>query len=311
MSTLATTNIKHPSSASNNIVLDSSARVLVGTSTARNNIYWYTGNVTPPVQFEASGNAYGGLSLLTYSVNNYSPILTLGTSGSDTPGANALVPGNNQLGAIQFTGNDGSNFRTGAVIAAATDSTTGSGDLPTRLSFSTTSDGASFPTTRIIINSGGTMYPATDNAFQAGSGSFRWTAIYAVNGTIQTSDARQKTDVSSCSLGSAFIKSLQPVSYKWIEGGNTVTKSEDGETDVITVAPGERTHWGFLAQDVKAAVDDAGVDFGGWILTDKNDSDSAQGLRYDQFIAPLTKALQEALTEIDVLKVKVAALEAS
>jgi hypothetical protein len=64
-----------------------------------------------------------------------------------------------------------------------------------------------------------------------------------------------------------------------------------------------------LAQDVKAAVDDAGVDFGGWILTDKDDPDSDQGLRYDQFIAPLTKALQEALAEIDVLKAKVAALE--
>lgn len=55
----------------------------------------------------------------------------------------------------------------------------------------------------------------------------------------------------------------------------------------------------------------AGVDFGGWVLTDKDDPDSQQALRYDQFIAPLTKALQEALAEIDVLKAKVAALESA
>ena len=57
-------------------------------------------------------------------------------------------------------------------------------------------------------------------------------------------------------------------------------------------------------------MDTAGVDFGGWVLDDKDDSDSQQSLRYDQFIAPLTKALQEAIAEIESLKAKVAALEA-
>jgi hypothetical protein len=49
-----------------------------------------------------------------------------------------------------------------------------------------------------------------------------------------------------------------------------------------------------------------GVDFGGWILTDVNDPDSAQGLRYHQFIAPLTKALQEAIAKIETLEGMVA-----
>jgi hypothetical protein len=53
---------------------------------------------------------------------------------------------------------------------------------------------------------------------------------------------------------------------------------------------------------VKQAVDAAGVDFGGWVLTDKDDPDSQQALRYDQFIAPLTKALQEALQKIEDLE---------
>ena len=52
------------------------------------------------------------------------------------------------------------------------------------------------------------------------------------------------------------------------------------------------------------------MDFGGWVLDDKDDSDSQQSLRYDQFkLVPLTKALQEAIAEIESLKAKVAALE--
>jgi uncharacterized coiled-coil protein SlyX len=70
--------------------------------------------------------------------------------------------------------------------------------------------------------------------------------------------------------------------------------------------PGTRTHWGFIAQEVKQAVDATGVDFGGWLLTDKDDPDSQQALRYDQFIAPLTKALQEAIAKIETLEGMVA-----
>ncbi len=152
-----------------------------------------------------------------------------------------------------------------------------------------------------------------DNAVYLGGGTnLRWVAVYAANGTIQSSDLRQKTDIANSSLGAEFIKSLRPVSYKFTVGGNKPT----GETDedgnwLYAPTPGKRTHWGFIAQEVKQAIDDANVDFGGWILDDPNDPDSDQGLRYDQFIAPLTKALQEALAEIDVLKAKVAALESA
>jgi hypothetical protein len=154
------------------------------------------------------------------------------------------------------------------------------------------------------------LYPNTDNAAQLGFSGNRWSAVFAVNGTIQTSDGREKTDVNDAALGADFIKALRPVSYKWIEGGNRDAGEIDADGNCIYEPfPGERVHWGFIAQEVKDAVDAAGVDFGGWVLTDKNDPDSQQALRYDQFIAPLTKALQEALAEIDILKAKVAALE--
>lgn len=48
-------------------------------------------------------------------------------------------------------------------------------------------------TARLSILSSGHVLPAADNAYQFGSGSFRWSIIYAATGTINTSDEDEKT----------------------------------------------------------------------------------------------------------------------
>lgn len=64
--------------------------------------------------------------------------------------------------------------------------------------------------------------------------------------------------------------------------------------DVVTYPEGDRPHWGFGAQSVKEVMDALGIeDFAGWTLADKKDPESRQGLRYEQFIPLLTKAIQE------------------
>lgn len=171
---------------------------------------------------------------------------------------------------------------------------------------------------------GGNLYPVVDNGNSCGKSGNRWSAIWAANGTIQTSDHRTKKDITDSELGLNFIKSLRPVSYKWIEGakeiekivyrdkdGNEVDKDSEGAlpAEIIEKSiPGQRTHFGLIAQEVKAALPD-GIDFGGWVLTDKENPDSHQALRYDQFIAPLIKAVQEQQKQIEELSAKVAALE--
>ena len=167
MSTLSTTNLKNPSSASNNIVLDSSGRVLVGTSTARSNVYYTTVATTPAVQFETVGSSYSnGLSLINYSNTGYAPVLTLGSSSSATQGTQVALSNSFEMGAIQFAGSDGTNFRTGATIVATNDQAASwaVGDCPTRLVFSTTADGASSPTERMRITSNGDLLVGTTGA---------------------------------------------------------------------------------------------------------------------------------------------------
>ena len=142
--------------------------------------------------------------------------------------------------------------------------------------------------------------PSTDNAYVLGNASNRWKAVYAANGTIQTSDARQKTNITPSPLGLNFINTLNPVSYNFIIGSNDVQRNELGDIISVTPVSGKRTHFGLIAQEVQQSIP-PGIDFGGWILTDINDKESAQGLRYEEFIAPMIKSIQELTTAVNLL----------
>jgi len=271
-------------SGSERMRIDTSGRVGIGLST----------NIGAALHVDPAANVTTGYG---------APLIKVG-------GANSWG-GPGSLYSIGFGYNNGSTdispAEIGIVTTNASNETNGALVFATRNVVTNTA-----PTERVRIESSGNVqfvtgdavFPTNDNSIELGGGAtYRWSQVWAANGTIQTSDIRTKTEVISSSLGSDFIKTLRPVSYKWVEGGRrpTETIGEDG-LPLYESVPGVRTHWGFIAQEVKQAVDDAGVDFGGWVLTDKDDDDSHQALRYDQFIAPLTKALQEAIEEIETLK---------
>jgi hypothetical protein len=81
--------------------------------------------------------------------------LLFSKSKSSTIGTNAAVVSGDFLGAIAFNGADGTNFIPAANIVAAVDGTPDTNDMPGRLIFSTTADGASSPTERMRIDSAG------------------------------------------------------------------------------------------------------------------------------------------------------------
>jgi hypothetical protein len=146
--------------------------------------------------------------------------------------------------------------------------------------------------------------PQTDNTVSCGNNGNRWTAVWAVNGTIQTSDAREKTDITPSALGLDFINKLKPVSYRWKVGQNNI------DNEKVVPREGKRTHYGLIAQEVKETIDSLGVgDFGGWVLGDINDPESSQGLNYGQFICPLVKAVQELTKKNTALEERLAKLE--
>jgi len=168
---------------------------------------------------------------------------------------------------------------------------------------------------RVQISTAGDMFPYTDNSISCGTAGNKWTSIWAVNGSIQTSDATQKTAIADTDLGLDFITALRPVSYKWKVGQNIVqvpdnlTEASDGCKDHPVVArPGVRTHYGLVAQEVKAVLGDK--DFGGYIDAGFSDGvEGEKGLRYDQFISPLIKAIQELNAKVEALTAEVNTLK--
>lgn len=157
-------------------------------------------------------------------------------------------------------------------------------------------------------------YPFFDNNKACGVSDFRWTEIWAIDSTINSSDARTKTAIEDISIGLDFINDLRPVSYMRIasylepvldENGKEIRDPITNKAEMKTGAPGKRKHLGLIAQEVKQAIDKNNIDpkdFGPWILTNTEDPDSDQALRYEEFISPIIKAIQE-------LSAKVAALE--
>ena len=64
--------------------------------------------------------------------------------------------------------------------------------------------------------------------------------------------------------------------------------------------------YGFIAQEVKQALDDHNVtDFAGWTT----DNEDIQGISYEMFVMPLVKSVQELTAMVNELKAEVAALK--
>jgi len=75
--------------------------------------------------------------------------------------------------------------------------------------------GVAQPTHPLTVN--GIVAPATNGIHDLGAPAARWNDIHAVNASIQTSDARDKTEVEECALGLGFVCALRPVTFRWTD----------------------------------------------------------------------------------------------
>ena len=166
---------------------------------------------------------------------------------------------------------------------------------------------------------GGALMPTTgpgsytNGGTNLGTGSYRWGQIYSTSSSISTSDRTLKNNIQSSDLGLEFIKKLNPVSYKFNDGTSG------------------RTHYGLISQDVETVLTNlgkTGVDFGGFCkdkntrvetIPDENgemidvqieEEGDTYSLRYEEFIGPLVKAIQELTTKIETLEQENIALRA-
>jgi len=148
------------------LFIDSSGRLLAGTSTARSNFFGTTLSSLTQIEGTGGSAARGSLSVLNNDVSNNPPYVLLGRSGAATLGSNAAVVSGSRLGTLTFHGADGTSFIEAATVAGEVDGTPGSNDMPGRLVFSTTADGAASPTERLRITSTGAVGIGTSGPAQ-------------------------------------------------------------------------------------------------------------------------------------------------
>jgi hypothetical protein len=300
--------------------LTSDGKLLVGTSSS---LGASSGQATQKLQI--AGGTDGGLVIGTFSADQYAANLDFFKSRSGTVGTKTIVQNGDTIGKIYFSGADGTSYIPAAHIEAYVDGTPGTNDMPGRLVFSTTADGASSPTERMRITNGGTITcpPQVSGSDLVGTeacgfvadGTFapvykvktaltstKYAALFAngnglvgnimMNGSSTayntSSDYRLKENVVPLTGASARINQLKPSQFNF-------------KADPTTIVDG------FIAHEAQAVVPECVT--GTKDEVDDEGNPVYQGIDQSKLVPLLTAALQEALAEIESLKARVTALE--
>ena len=319
--------------------IDSSGRLLVGTSTARSNLY--TGALTAALQVEGTTYSTSALSIIgngSSSAQNPYALFYLGRSRGATAGSNTVVQSGDQVGAVVFTGADGTNLIPTAAIESYVDGTPGANDMPGRLTFCTTPDGASSPTTRMTIsNQGNTLINHNNNVHElylvngAGSGLTESllrmdfsgyapnnaTAKYiycgdtlAIRAELRSNGGLANYQANNVNLSDRNVKKdISPAADTWncIKGWEIVNyrykdQFDDADLNIGVIAQQVAKNCPELItifQEAKEASDHAPA------------KEERLGIKEQQMYWMAIKALQEAQVRIEQLESKVAALEGS
>ena len=164
-----------------------------------------------------------------------------------------------------------------------------------------------------------------DNTGDLGSGSHRFKVIYDGTGSINTSDERHKNNIADTDLGLDFVNKLKPKKYKLNDGQSGRTHygliSQDVETLLGEISKSTTDFAGFIKTDISEdnKKDIENIDL---VLNDEtknlteeqieelnvaktkvqNKNDDIYALRYEEFISPIIKAIQELTTRIQALE---------
>ena len=151
----------------------------------------------------------------------------------------------------------------------------------------------------------GVAYTQADDAFRPlsngltslGTSSHKWSIIYSANGTIQTSDKREKENIKPLDTSDLFDR-LKPVQYNFING--------DGKTS-----------YGLIAQDVVVAMEEIGLSedelslvyHDQWIDKETGADRDVYGLAYNNLIAMLIHEVQKLKVQNNNLETRLSTFE--
>ena len=197
--------------------IDTSGRLLVGTPSARS--FYNSSGSDARLQIEGDGFSSPGYILQSWVVNHNSatvtPHLAIGKSRGSANGSVTVVQNGDSLGHLDWHGADGTNMVEAASIGASVDGTPGANDMPGRLVFATTADGASSPTERMRITSDAYVRLA------AGTGGIQFNGDTAAANALDDYEEGTWTPNLTGSGGGAYTYGGRTGIYTKV--GNTVT----------------------------------------------------------------------------------------
>jgi hypothetical protein len=311
--------------------IDSSGRLLVGTSTAR-----AESSITPQFQVEGTSFDTSSFQLANNSNDVQSPYFSFVKSRGTTLNSKTVVQSGDQLGAIRFIGTDGANGAVAASITAVVDGTPGTNDMPGRLVFSVTADGAASPTERMrITEAGAILFNRTSSGltipgagFIANTGGAYGEIVQSNNGVAclylnqgfgsgtQTAvDLRfNNTQVGTINVSSSATSYNTSSDYRLKENVVSLIGAIDRVNQLQVhrfnfIADPATTVDGFIAHEAQAVVPECVT--GTKDAVDADGNPQYQGIDQSKLVPLLTAALQEAITKIETLEARITALESA
>ena len=310
--------------------IDSSGRFLVGTSTARANMF----NATLSSAFQVEGTTHNtsSVSIVRNSNDASAAAFVLGKSRGAAVGSSTLVNNNDTIAYLSFQGADGSQLVECASIAAYVDGTPGANDMPGRLVFSTTADGASSPTEACRIDSSQRLVVGATSAQSSRllvKGENTASSEYVCrlldssdlvlffvrnDGYIQTgTGASSPYNLTTASAANVWVgangelrRSTSSAKYK-----TDIIAAEHGLAELLQLRPvtykgindGDKAFGGLIAEEVH----DAGLTE----FVQYAEDGTPDALAYGNMVSLCIKAIQEQQVVISELQAKVAALESA
>ena len=291
---------------------------------------------TPPFQIIGSGgNSF--VTVTNRQASDSGPHIALTKSRNTTVGSHTIVQSGDTIGAMVFQADDGTNLDSRAAeIRCKIDTTPGENDVPGRLEFLTTADGANSPTERMRIHSGGAITAGTTSV---GSHHFVYEAATGGNAVTKIRNSSANTSNQICLLlsinertdtNSAFLQGNNGFSnfYLFANGTHSFTSDENAKKNIETTRDGyledlaklrvvkynwkeqkdgEDKELGLIAQEVEKV-------FPKLVMEDPQDASDTDETKFKMIktsVLPmmLLKALQEANTKITALEARIATLE--
>ena len=262
------------SASADSVNIDASGRLLVGTST-------YAGNA----RLVAAGNTGGSAGTLDITWTGSRP-----------------TAANTDIGYIRWyvAENSSSNAHYASIHASSDGASSGTGDIPGRLTFSTTKDGASSPTEAFRVNRFQELvFPDSSASWNIKSsrpsGSNQGHIVFTNGGSsvgqittsptstayTNLSDYRLKENVSAVTDGITRLQQLNPSRFNFIADPDTTVD-------------------GFIAHEVQTIVPEAIT--GEKDAVDDEGNPVYQGIDQSKLVPLLTAALQEAIGRIETLE---------